>query len=135
MPRQIYLLALLLMFVFAGLAAAHPLGNFSVNQYSQIEVEKSQVKLRSVLDMAEIPTFQESQTIDTNRDGSLSQEELNIYADRITPNYLSNLLISIDGQPIELREIAKNISLPPGSGNLPTLRIEWDLIGDLPIEN
>ena len=123
------------MFALAAIASAHPLGNFSVNQYSRIEVEKSQVKLRSVLDLAEIPTFQESQLIDTNQDKSLSQEELNFYADKITPNYLSNLLISVDGQLIELREIAKNISLPPGSGNLPTLRIEWDLIGDLPNEN
>lgn len=135
MPKRIYLLALLLMFALAGLAAAHPLGNFSVNQYSRIEVEKSEVKLRSVLDMAEIPTFQESQTIDTNRDGSLSEDELNVYAGKITPNYLSNLLILVDGQPIELREITRNISLPLGSGNLPTLRIEWDLIGNLSIEN
>ncbi len=135
MRKQIYLLALLLMFVIAGLATAHPLGNFSVNQYSQIEVEKAQVKLRSVLDMAEIPTFQESQTIDTDQDGSLSQDEINIYAGKITPTYLSNLLLVVDGQPIELREIAKSISLPLGSGNLPTLRIEWDLLGDLPIEN
>jgi ABC-type nickel/cobalt efflux system permease component RcnA len=135
MPKQIYLSALLLMFALAGIASAHPLGNFSVNQYSQIEIEKSKVKLRSVLDLAEIPTFQESQTIDTNRDSLLSEDELNAYASRITPNYLSNLLISVDGQSIELRETAKNISLPPGSGNLPTLRIEWDLIGDLPIEN
>ncbi|MEJ7701373.1 MAG: hypothetical protein WKF71_17255 [Pyrinomonadaceae bacterium] len=91
--------------------------------------------MRSVLDMAEIPTFQESQTIDTDQDGSLSQDEINIYAGKITPTYLSNLLLVVDGQPIELREIAKSISLPLGSGNLPTLRIEWDLLGDLPIEN
>jgi len=108
------------------------LGNFSVNHYSRIEVEKSQIKLRAVLDLAEIPTFQESQTIDTDKDGSLSEEELNHYAEKISPGYISNLLLSVNKKTIELRPTAKNISLPTGSGNLPTLRIEWDLIGDLP---
>jgi len=132
MQKKIFPFIAVLIFAFAISAAAHPLGNFSINQYSRIEVEKSNIKLRVVLDMAEIPTFQESQAIDTDKDGSLSETELGAYAEKVTPNYISNLLLSVDGSLIELRPIAKNISLPPGSGNLPTLRIEWDLIGDLP---
>ena len=122
----------LLIFAFVVSAAGHPLGNFSVNHYSRIEVEKSVIKLRAVLDMAEIPTFQESQQIDADKDGLLSESELSAYAEKVTPDYVSNLLLLVDGSPIGLRSTAKNISLPPGSGNLPTLRIEWDLIGDLP---
>ena len=132
MRKRICLSAALSILAFAFSAMAHPLGNFSVNHYSRIEVEKSQVKLRAVLDMAEIPTFQESQTIDIDKDGSLSEEELNQYAEKISPGYISNLLLSVDGKTIELRPTAKNISLPTGSGNLPTLRIEWNLTGDLP---
>ncbi len=132
MQKQIYLFSAILIFVFVSLAAAHPLGNFSINQFSQIEVEKSQVKLRSVLDVAEIPTFQESQTIDTDKDGTLSQAELDVYVENISPAYVANLQVSIDGQLIELRPTAKNIGLLNGSGNLPTLRVEWDLLGDLP---
>jgi ABC-type nickel/cobalt efflux system permease component RcnA len=132
MRKNFYLSAALLILALAFSAAAHPLGNFSVNHYSRIEVEKSKVKLRAVLDMAEIPTFQESQAIDADKNNSLSDEELNIYAERITPDYISNLALSVDGQPIQLRAVEKNISLPAGSGNLPTLRVEWDLIGDLP---
>lgn len=132
MRRNFCLTITLLIFAAAVSVMAHPLGNFSVNQYSRIEVEKSQIKLRAVLDMAEIPTFQESQTIDTDKDGALSETELNDYVEKISPGYFANLLLTIGEQSIELRPTAKNISLPPGSGNLPTLRIEWDLIGDLP---
>ncbi|MBA3786084.1 MAG: hypothetical protein H0X15_11230, partial [Acidobacteria bacterium] len=132
MRRNFYLSITFLIFASAVSIMAHPLGNFSVNQYARIEVGKSQVKLRAVLDMAEIPTFQESQTIDTNKDGELSETELNNYVEKISPGYFANLLLTIGEQSIELRPIAKNISLPPGSGNLPTLRIEWDLAGDLP---
>ncbi len=132
MQKKIYLFIAVLIFAFVGLAAAHPLGNFSINQFSQIEVEKSQVKIRSVLDLAEIPTFQESQTIDTDKDGALSQSELDAYAEKISPDYIAKLQVSVDGQPIELRPTAKNINLEEGSGNLPILKIKWDLIGDLP---
>ncbi|HEV8157390.1 MAG TPA: sulfite exporter TauE/SafE family protein [Pyrinomonadaceae bacterium] len=132
MRRNFYLSITFLIFASAVSIMAHPLGNFSVNQYARIEVGKSQVKLRAVLDMAEIPTFQESQTIDTNKDGALSETELNDYVEKISPGYFANLLLTIGEQSIELRPIAKNISLPTGSGNLPTLRIEWDLAGDLP---
>ncbi len=132
MRKKIYLLATFLICAFAFSATAHPLGNFTVNHFSRIEVEKSQVKLRAVLDMAEIPTFQESQNIDTDKDGILSETELNHYVETFTPNYVTNLQLSVDGQEILLRSVKNNISLPVGSGSLPTLRIEWDLIGYFP---
>ena len=39
-------------------ASAHPLGNFTVNRYSLIDVGRGSVSVRFVVDMAEIPTFQ-----------------------------------------------------------------------------
>ncbi len=130
MRKRIYIAAAFIIFAFVFSATAHPLGNFSVNQYSHIEVEKSQIKLRAVLDMAEIPTFQQSQTIDTNKDGTLSQEELDVYTEKITPEYIANFLLTVDGQPIQLRPVAKNIALQIGSADLQTLKISWDLVGD-----
>ena len=59
--------------------SAHPLGNFSVNQFSRVEVENSQIKVRSILDLAEIPTFQLKGEIDTDKDGVYSQSELDAY--------------------------------------------------------
>lgn len=138
MQKQFYLFSASLFFAFVALvaaAAAHPLGNFSVNQFAQIEVKTAQVKIHAVLDIAEIPTFQESQTIDANKDGTLSDEELNAYVEKISPAYVANLQVSVDEQPIALRILKKHINLKPGAGNLPTTRIEWDLIGDLPDAN
>src|SRR5919202_5688342 len=56
-------------------ALAHPLGNFTINHYSRLQVSANAVRLRYVLDMAEIPTFQEKQLIDRNGDGSISADE------------------------------------------------------------
>ncbi len=132
MRKPFFLKITLFILACAISAAAHPLGNFTVNHYSRIEIEKSKIKLRAVLDMAEIPTFQETSAIDTDKDGAVSQEELDAYAKKISAGYVSNLLLSVDGQSIELRPTATNISQPMGAGNLPTLKIAWDLIGDLP---
>jgi len=135
MRTKLYLLSVLFTFIFAAAAMAHPLGNFSVNQYSRLEVEKSVIKIRQVLDLAEIPTFQEQAAIDADKDGTLSEDELNAYAERITPPFLANLRLSVNNQPLEIRAESKEITTPPGAGNLPTLRIEWNLIADLPNNN
>lgn len=135
MRKQIYIFAAFAIFVFCVFADAHPLGNFSVNQFSRLEVENNRIRVRQVLDLAEIPTFQESQKIDADKNGALSQEELNSYVETLTPAYLANLDLKIENQPTELRVESKTASLSPGAGNLPTLRIEWNLIGDFAAAN
>ena len=40
-------------------ALAHPLGNFTVNRYSGIHVSPHELRVDYVVDLAEIPTFQE----------------------------------------------------------------------------
>lgn len=112
-------------------ATAHPLGNFSVNQYSRLEVEKSNIKIRQVLDMAEIPTFQLQSEIDTDKNGAMSENELNEYAEKITPEHLANLILTVNNQPLEIRAESKTVLLKTGAGNLPTLRIEWNFAGNL----
>lgn len=132
MRKQIIYLFILLIVALAITASAHPLGNFSINQFSRLEIEKSQVKVRTVLDMAEIPTFQVTSEIDTDKDGTLSTDELNAYAERITPNYINNLLLTVNGSPVGLQPTVKSVGLHEGSGNLPILKIVWDSVGDVP---
>src|SRR4029434_595436 len=50
-------------------AFAHPLGNFTSNNLARIQVGTDAVKLHAVIDLAEIPTFQELQKIDIDADG------------------------------------------------------------------
>lgn len=131
MKQNLLILSGLFILVLAFSAFAHPLGNFSVNQYSRLEVEKSRIKIRQVLDLAEIPTFQLQSEIDADKDGVLSEAELNAYAERITPEILSKLALTVNNQPTEIRAESKNVALQTGAGNLPTLRIEWNLASDI----
>lgn len=122
------------LFVSAVSSNAHPLGNFSLHNYSRIEVEQDRISLRCVSDIAEIPTFQASQQIDANKSGTLETEELNSYLEKITPQYISNLKLSVDDQPLQIQTADKNISVVIGEGNLPTLRMEWDFTAAISID-
>ena len=46
-------------------ALAHPLGNFTINRYSGVELSGDHVYVHYVLDVAEIPTIQEGAQIRT----------------------------------------------------------------------
>lgn len=130
--RWMALVLLIAVVVFgSSTVLAHPLGNFTINHFTRIEVAGDIVKLRCVIDMAEIPTFQEIQKIDKDGDGKASLVELNLYVDQSSPELSEKMLLMVDGTRVPLSVIAKNASLPSGSGGLETLRIEIDLTGQL----
>lgn len=70
-----------LVFLLIGPTAvwAHPLGNFTVNRYSRFELRADQLDLLYIVDMAEIPTQQERNVIDSNDDGEISPSEEEAY--------------------------------------------------------
>lgn len=113
------------------LAAAHPLGNFSVNQFSRIETATSEIKVRQVLDLAEIPTFQLAATIDTDGDGVYSQTELDAYLASFSPAYLPNLRLAVNGESKDLTLQKEKIETTKGEGGLQILRFEWELAAKL----
>src|ERR1041385_603072 len=62
-----------LLVLSAVVAAAHPMGNFSVNHYARIEPDAHGAHIRYVLDLAEIPTFELFQQWGASRDKALEQ--------------------------------------------------------------
>ena len=117
----------------AAPAVAHPLGNFTINQFSAIEVSPESVTLRYVVDMAEIPTFQEMSEI-SSTDAWPSTMELQRYADESAARYLDNLSLEEDGALVELTIVESRARLVPGQGGLDTLRIETMFTGSIASE-
>jgi nickel/cobalt exporter len=100
----------------AGAAAAHPLGNFSLNHLTKVEVSSDRVDARYVLDQAEIPTFQER-----------GLEPAEVLARKRT-EVVRGLKLTVNGRPVPLRlEGAGRISFPPGQGGLELTRVELAL--------
>jgi nickel/cobalt exporter len=133
--RTAALLPLLTWLVLCGCgveASAHPLGNFTVNRFARLRVEAGGIRVRYVIDMAEIPAFQESQVMDANHDGDVSNEEEADYLDRLAPRLAEGVVLTSDGERVPLRLASKAISMPQGAGGLKTLRIECDFEGASP---
>ena len=103
-------------------AHAHPLGNFSVNHVTTVRISDDEVRLRYLLDQAEIPTVQER---------GLSTDEL---LQRKQDEVLSGLELLVDARrvPIELDGRGR-VSFPNGSGGLETSRFEFRLVA--PVES
>lgn len=104
-------------------ALAHPLGNFTVNRYSRIEVYSDVLRVQYVLDMAEIPTFQEMSLIDTDGDGTVSDTEAQTYAMTKAAELGANLHVQLDGDAQARRLTESHATLPEGQGGLRTLRL------------
>ena len=63
----------------AGTASAHPLGNFTINQFSGLHVGRDGIVIDLVTDMAEIPTYQVKDDIDINGNGTFDDQELSTW--------------------------------------------------------
>jgi ABC-type nickel/cobalt efflux system permease component RcnA len=113
-------------------AAAHPLGNFTVNTSARIVVLPERVELTHVVDMAEIPTFQELGLIDADGDGSASAAEVDAWGRRRAGELLADLSLVVDGMDVALSTVSSTAELRPGQGGLGTLRLETRYAGDVP---
>jgi len=120
------------MFWSAGPASAHPLGNFTINLYSGLVVEPGRLQVNYVLDMAEIPTFQEMPKIDTNGDGTANPAERSAYAGAKAHQLVRGITATVDGRPVALHVVSSSMGFRPGQGGLAILRLEAEFAGAIP---
>jgi nickel/cobalt transporter (NicO) family protein len=124
---RLVLVAVLLylwMLAVAGPAHAHPLGNFSVNRFAAVEVGLDRVGLRYVVDLAEVPTFQEMDVIDADGDEGASAAELDAYARDLGARLRRGLRLEIDGDVANLAPAGATAALRSGQAGLDVLRVE-----------
>jgi nickel/cobalt exporter len=113
MKRLVVLLAVAAALLAPAAATAHPLGNFTINRFSRVEVPGHRLYVLYVLDLAEIPTFQAGRI------------DASAYARRIA----SNAHLTVAGQPVRLVPVGWALAHPRGAGGLRTTRLEVVLAG------
>jgi nickel/cobalt transporter (NicO) family protein len=113
-------------------ASAHPLGNFTVNTYTGVVVRRDEVLVRYVLDLAEIPTFEEMAEVDGDGDGMASGEELQRWAGWKAGALRRGLRLDVNGVAADLDLVSSEAALTEGQGGLSVLRLEATYRADAP---
>src|SRR5262245_32915590 len=111
----------IVLLVLPGHGLAHPMGNFSINHFSAIAVYPTLIRVSYVIDMAEIPTFQEmqdSEFVARPDDPSATQ-----YRNRKVEEWQQGLVLQVGEQTITLSPRSSELTFPIGAGGLPTLRL------------
>jgi ABC-type nickel/cobalt efflux system permease component RcnA len=114
-------LACLCLFLSPLRGATHPLGNFSISHYTRIQITPDVIELHYLLDMAEIPTFQELQ--DTGLVADVHHPSVQGYLAQRAETLQTGLVLEVNGQPLALENVARELVFPPGAGGLPTLKL------------
>jgi ABC-type nickel/cobalt efflux system permease component RcnA len=108
----------------AAPAAAHPLGNFTVNVAVGVVVRPDSVVVDYVVDMAEIPAFRERRSIDRDLDDLVDEAEADRYRATVCARIASGLALRVDGDALPVEATSSSaLAFPPGSGGLATLRL------------
>ena len=107
-------------------AIAHPMGNFSINVHLGIAFEETTVAATLIVDMAEIPTFQEKNSIDASGDGQISPAERAHYATEACSRHRDDVVVSLDGTPVDLASDGTTLDLLPGAAGLEIMRLACD---------
>jgi len=113
MKRLAVLLVVAAALLAPAAASAHPLGNFTINRFSRVEVSGHRLYVRYVLDMAEIPTFQAGRI------------DARAYARRIA----RNAKLEVAGKAAALVPLGTALAHPRGAAGLRTTRLEVILAG------
>jgi ABC-type nickel/cobalt efflux system permease component RcnA len=119
--------AVLLLVVNAATSLAHPMGNFSVNHYAKITIGQGSVEIRYLLDMAEIPTFQEIRQLDI----APTADAPSAYIARQERLLKEGISLESDGEPVRLDTVSRQAAFAEGAGGLPTMKIAFVFRGKL----
>ena len=101
---------------------AHPMGNFSVNHYSKISLGREGIRVTYIIDLAEIPTYQELQQ-QGNVTADASDPAVTRFVGSRGAEFGRGLSLTLDGQRVPLRLVSSQVIFPPGAGGLPTMKM------------
>lgn len=118
MRRILWLSTLFWLLAGAQPVFAHPLGNFTINHLARIRVTADSLRVRYILDIAEIPSFQIMHAQAGDWNAALMQN----WADAEASLVQSGLRISVDRRSLRLNVFSARAMLRPGAGGLPIIR-------------
>ncbi len=100
---------------------AHPMGNFSVNHYARISLERDGIKVSYIIDLAEIPAYQELQQGNVTAD--VADPAVTRFVKARGTTLAQGLILLLNGKRVSLPLQSSTVIFPPGAGGLPTMKM------------
>ncbi|MEU8679348.1 nickel transporter [Streptomyces sp. NPDC048560] len=121
----------------AQAAQAHPLGNFTVNQYDGLVVVPGKLSVDHVEDLAEIPASQERKRVDADRDNRLAPDELSAWARTRCAAAAEGARLTVEGEGaggtgLSVSAGNAKAQVRAGQAGLQTLRVTCEMTAPLP---
>ncbi|MFF5956266.1 HoxN/HupN/NixA family nickel/cobalt transporter [Streptomyces luteogriseus] len=107
----------------APTAQAHPLGNFSVNHHDGLRFSHDRIEDTAVVDSAEIPTAQDEEATDTDRDGVISPAEAADRAAERCARLADHTHISVGGERLAWKVGHSTLTYGKGAARIPVARL------------
>jgi len=107
------------------------LGNFTINQFCGLRVERHSVLVHYVVVYGQLPALRELHDADANGDGVTSQAERDAHVGTLAPGFADGLELRLDGTRVPLHVTGWSSSLPTEQGGF-SLRVDMDLTAQLP---
>jgi nickel/cobalt transporter (NicO) family protein len=128
MKRKVSIVAaaavgLLIVLAPASPASAHPLGNFSINEYVGLTLQRDRVLATAIVDAAEIPTLQDRSLVDTDHDGAISDGERAAHAAATCRAFAAGLSAQASGERLMWSVASASLTYNPGAGGLAVSRL------------
>jgi ABC-type nickel/cobalt efflux system permease component RcnA len=108
------------------------LGNFTINQYCGLMLEKSSVAVHYTVVYGQLPALSELHAADADGNGVTSQGERDAYVGKLAPTFARGLVLEVDGAPVTVRPVRWTSSLPTEQGGF-SLRVDVDYAAQLPV--
>jgi ABC-type nickel/cobalt efflux system permease component RcnA len=129
--KRFYCVALIAICLLLGQRSfAHPMGNFSVNHYSKISVERDGIRVSYIIDLAEIPTYQELQQGSVT--ANVADPAVTRFVQLRGADLGRGLSVLVDGKRLPLRLVSSQVIFPAGAGGLPTMKMGFVYRADYP---
>jgi nickel/cobalt transporter (NicO) family protein len=114
-------------------ASAHPLGEFTINHYSEVKFSADSVRIDYVIDFAELTTLEQILDMEGASEQDIEDADLDEYLRQKVPDLVNGLDLEIGGQPVSLDAIDTHAEFHPGNWGFNLLRVELTLEGALPV--
>lgn len=115
----------------AGVAAAHPMGNFSVSRYMRFEAAGAELRMIYALDLAEIPTFEMTHQWGLDNPSSADIEKRAALEMR---EWVRALEIEVNGKRVSPSVSLVGATVTDGAGAMPVVLVTARLTAPLPAD-